>query len=673
MKKRLLSWTMALAMCLSLLPPVTAKAEYPVITPEEAESAYGFSLSTLNVEFGDILPDTSVERQEVKITNTGDKLMAVEIEKSGGAYYTCSWAITPQLEPGQSVSYYLEPAVRDGDHVGTMRFHVTYGLEVRWDHIGNGSFGQEVAGTHFYVEAPTVHWNRVSEQEYTAEDWLSVGGLTGGALQLGSVQQSVSKDETFEGDASFTLTNISSRRLHLSIYPEVGDQHLYIERHQGEKSYLDSGETGTYTVHWTYYARESGLPNALQDSKLIVDATPEHVRQTTTIPLAINFSGSDSYELFVSDGGGKGKILNEQGVALEKSSSIPSGGMTVRFQPNPGYYLENVSINSVQQGPIDSYRFENVTEKQTISCTFKELAERPIPLYLHPDDPCVELTANYIRTTSVKDAYGNPHKVYVYPAGTWLMCHRAGWGYIKDVDREKENKKKHPHDYASYSCHYAYGGMLDESLPQKRMNGNWACQLPSNRTYEYYDTYFMFDSKAKTQAPNDAPASWAKAGVEKAIAAGIVPASLQYAYNMPITRAEFCALATQLYETKCGYIGARKHFDDTTDVNVEKMAALGVVDGVGNGKFAPTGELSREQAATMLARLAEAMGHPLEAAQPSFKGDGKTISNWAAAAVGQMQKSGIMGGVSKDRFAPKVAYSREQSILTALRLSEVIG
>ena len=668
MKKRLLSLIMALAMCMTLLPPVTAKADYPVVSPEEAESAYGFSLSTRYVDFGEILPDSSVERQEVKITNTGDKLMVVEIEQSGGAYYTCSWAVTPQLEPGQSVSYYLTPAGKDGDHVGNMRFHVTYGLEVRWDHIGNGSFGSEVGGTHFYVEAPKVHWHRISEQEFTAEDWLRVGGLTGGALQLGSIQQSVSKNETFEGDASFTLTNISPKKLYISIETELEDRSLSIEGGTDEKNMLECGESGTYTVHWKYYAHESGLPDALRGCNLIVRASTGHVVQNTVIPLAISFSGTDCYELGISSR--NGKVLDQNGNALGAGATIPAGGMTVRFQPDPGYYLDRVSINYRDQGPIDSYRFENVTEAQSIDCTFRPLEERPIPTYVCPGDSSLVLTAQHIRTTSVKDAYGKTHKVYVYPEGTWLFLWEAA--YIKDINWEKENKKKHPLDYASYSCHYAYGGMLDESIPQKRMNGSWACRLPSDRPLECMDTCIMFDSKAKVQTPRNEPASWAKSSVTQAIEAGIVPASLQYAYNMPATRAEFCALATRLYEAKRGYISGRKTFSDTTDVNVEKMAALGVVNGVAEGKFDPNGKLTREQAATMLSRLSEAMNHPLEAAQPSFKSDGKKISSWAKDAVGQMQKSGIMGGVSKEKFDPKGSYTREQSILTVLRLCNMI-
>ena len=164
------------------------------------------------------------------------------------------------------------------------------------------------------------------------------------------------------------------------------------------------------------------------------------------------------------------------------------------------------------------------------------------------------------------------------------------------------------------------------------------------------------------------PSSWAQAQVEEAIAAGLVPAALQGGYTQPITRAEFCALAVELYETVKGTeIAQRASFSDTIDINVLKMAGLGVAYGAGDGTFAPDGTLTREQAAAMLSRLAMVLGRSLPAGTAAFT-DSAAISSWAADAVGQMQESGVMGGTGDGAFTPQGAYTREQSILTILRL-----
>lgn len=164
------------------------------------------------------------------------------------------------------------------------------------------------------------------------------------------------------------------------------------------------------------------------------------------------------------------------------------------------------------------------------------------------------------------------------------------------------------------------------------------------------------------------PSGWAKGFVSEAMKAGIVPDALQSRYTQAATRGEFCALAVRLYETVTGRtVTDRAKFNDTNDVNVEKAAALGIIGGVGAGQAAPNGTITREQAAAMLARLAEACGKPLSSGNASF-GDSAAISGWASGFVNQVGSSGIMGGTGDGNFTPQGQYTREQSITTMLNL-----
>ena len=170
----------------------------------------------------------------------------------------------------------------------------------------------------------------------------------------------------------------------------------------------------------------------------------------------------------------------------------------------------------------------------------------------------------------------------------------------------------------------------------------------------------------------DQPSSWAVEQVNAAISAGLVPEALQAGYTDTATRAQFCALAVELYETVTGSeIAERAEFTDTTDVNVQKMAGIGVINGVGNGQFNPSGQLTREQAATILVRLADAMGQPLPEGAASFA-DNASIASWALEAVGRAQAGGLMGGIGNNQFSPQGAYTVEQSIMTAFRLYETV-
>ena len=172
---------------------------------------------------------------------------------------------------------------------------------------------------------------------------------------------------------------------------------------------------------------------------------------------------------------------------------------------------------------------------------------------------------------------------------------------------------------------------------------------------------------APTPTPEQ-PSGWAVASVNTAIERGLVPQNLQSGYTQATTRAEFAALAVTLYESVMGVeITGRMNFNDTNDVNVQKAGYIGVVMGVGNGNFAPDAALNREQAAVMLARLADTIGRPLPQSSIAFA-DTDLISSWAVTQVGQMQASGIMEGMPGNVFAPRGPYQRQQSIVTILRL-----
>ena len=197
-------------------------------------------------------------------------------------------------------------------------------------------------------------------------------------------------------------------------------------------------------------------------------------------------------------------------------------------------------------------------------------------------------------------------------------------------------------------------------------------QAVKNESSVVYVVHFKCPVAAETTThtfAGEQPSSWAKDQVGLAIDAGIVPQALQSRYTDTATRADFCALVVALLEKYLGWeLTAEETFTDTDDINVRKAATLGIVQGVGNGAFNPNGELTREQAATMLERTYRASLRYLQGSGTSSFADSASVSSWAADAVAKMENSGIMTGVGNNRFDPKGAYSREQSIMTMYRL-----
>jgi len=165
---------------------------------------------------------------------------------------------------------------------------------------------------------------------------------------------------------------------------------------------------------------------------------------------------------------------------------------------------------------------------------------------------------------------------------------------------------------------------------------------------------------------------WAVDSLLRSVELGLVPQNLQSNFQATTSRAEFTALAITLYEVVVGEVTGRVTFVDTNDIYVQKAAYLGIVQGVGDDRFDPNSPLTREMAAVLTARLANAMGYPFPEDAPTFA-DNTSISVWARDGVGQAQAAGIMGGVGDNRFAPLDPYTCEQSIITMLRLFDMIG
>ncbi|WP_418985414.1 S-layer homology domain-containing protein [Agathobaculum sp.] len=175
----------------------------------------------------------------------------------------------------------------------------------------------------------------------------------------------------------------------------------------------------------------------------------------------------------------------------------------------------------------------------------------------------------------------------------------------------------------------------------------------------------------------DTPSAWAQKSVDAARAAGLVPSQVDSAFDTAITREDFCSLAAAVYrawekkDALTAYTSSRVSFSDTDNADVLLCASAGVVNGVGNGKFAPQKNITRQEAASMLYRLAALNKNTKDdeaTSLPHIFADSANIQSWAWKNVDWVYRQGIMNGMGENTFAPDGEYTREQSIVTALRL-----
>ena len=154
---------------------------------------------------------------------------------------------------------------------------------------------------------------------------------------------------------------------------------------------------------------------------------------------------------------------------------------------------------------------------------------------------------------------------------------------------------------------------------------------------------------------------WADETLRSAEANNIMPYVIEISdVSMPVTRAEFAAVAVRLY-------------DAMSDVDAEAASYNPFTDTADRDDttFEPDSYLSREQAATMLARVYSLVEN--REPSPSYSqlfNDDENISDYARASVYFMSENGIISGIGENMFGPDDTASREQAVVIAERMFE---
>lgn len=189
------------------------------------------------------------------------------------------------------------------------------------------------------------------------------------------------------------------------------------------------------------------------------------------------------------------------------------------------------------------------------------------------------------------------------------------------------------------------------------------------------------EKKYFISSPLDLPDSWAKDSVNTAIDKQIVPLYMQYGYKQNITRKDFVTLVVNLIKTKTGNLDAfltEKNidvsinpFNDTKDTNAIIAYKLGIAGGVGYGNFNPDGEITRQEAAVMLASTAKILGTDISTANSGFSDKGD-IKDWAKASVDFVSSKSVMTGIAGNKFDPAGKCIKEQAFSIVIRLLKIL-
>lgn len=195
---------------------------------------------------------------------------------------------------------------------------------------------------------------------------------------------------------------------------------------------------------------------------------------------------------------------------------------------------------------------------------------------------------------------------------------------------------------------------------------------------------------------------WSNADMEEAYHAGLIPEQLVGEdLTKQVTRAEFAAIAVELYQSLTGAVNLTTQganpFEDIDHSLYRQVilqaSALDIAQGMTVTSFEPDSRINREQLATMLCRTIKKYKYPewtYETDGDYYMPDGggkrfaddAYISDWAKPSVYYMANMGIIKGMENNCFAPKNVTSeqeasgyaqatREQAITMSLRIFRV--
>ena len=183
----------------------------------------------------------------------------------------------------------------------------------------------------------------------------------------------------------------------------------------------------------------------------------------------------------------------------------------------------------------------------------------------------------------------------------------------------------------------------------------------------HLETYTLIDS-AK-QFSDIKPTAWYKPHVDYAVTHGIYSGTSDKTFepNKNMTRAQFVQVFANLSGVDTSDRNVNSGFSDVPQGKwftgaVTWAANNKIVSGIGDGKFDPSADVTRQQMCVMLVNYVENYKKTslVKIKNPPTFADDKDIAKWANSQVYKCAAAGLVNGVGDNKFDPKSSATRAQ-------------
>lgn len=157
---------------------------------------------------------------------------------------------------------------------------------------------------------------------------------------------------------------------------------------------------------------------------------------------------------------------------------------------------------------------------------------------------------------------------------------------------------------------------------------------------------------------------WARPAIESLIGNKVISGYEDNTFKplRNISRAEFVSIIVRKYLKVSNYT---QTFSDVAKDKwcfnyVESAYNSGIISGIGQDMFAPDANISRQDMAVILCRLAEYLGHEFSGSAPEFADDSK-IASYAKDAIYSLKSAGIVNGDDNGNYNPNAFATRAEA------------
>ena len=172
-------------------------------------------------------------------------------------------------------------------------------------------------------------------------------------------------------------------------------------------------------------------------------------------------------------------------------------------------------------------------------------------------------------------------------------------------------------------------------------------------------------------------AAWAESSVEYLASKGVVSGKGDGKFypNDTVTREEFVKIIVEAFKIYSNT--ATVEFEDVDSGRwsygyIASAYRAGIIAGNSDTTFNPAGEMTRQDMAVIMYRVANLVGLSLNSADVTFA-DGADIADYAKEAVGALCSAGIINGTGDNCFSPLETVTRAQAAKIAYELMNAIG